>query len=166
MIINFLKKIIHNYTRSVDTETGALNSIPNFIIWRSLFVSWSALIQLFADILLETLILLSIFPFYLEFRLEFFFLAIISAVVGYLAMHGLKNGDLDVTRSSLTIGLVVESSLIISDLYYLMNINSYFWQTVIIRTPFIVFTMINMFLILSLLFISVKVQKRRPNMRF
>ncbi len=159
---NALRRVVKNYTGKIDKESGALNSVPNFLIDRTVFMSWNAMLQLMADIVLEIVLLTGLLPFYLPFRLEFFLLTIISAVVAYLTVKAMRDGALDLTRGTLVTGFFVESSLVIGDIYLLFTTEQYLLETMMVRLPFVFLTLLNVWVILSFLWLHLNVSRHRP----
>jgi hypothetical protein len=161
-----IKNIISNLTSPIDTEAGALINIPNSLIRLSIFMSLNAIFQAIADIVIEILILTEIVSFKIPLRVEFLFLTLISTVIAYLTLKGLREGNLDVTKNTLLIGLLVESSLVLGDIYLLFNTSSYFWVTLFIRLPFMIFTSSNIWIISRLIWKNISIKKARPNYKF
>jgi hypothetical protein len=161
-----VREVIHNIVAPIDTEAGRLTNIPDSLIRRTIFMSANAILQAFADVILEAVILLGLVTFKIPFRLEFLFLTLISTVIAYLTLKGIRAGDLDVTRNTLLLGLIVETSLVIGDLYLLFNIDEYFWTVLIVRIPFMVLTSANIYIISRVMLYNLKVKKSRPHYRF
>ena len=154
-------------TKPVDTEAGSLINIPNFLIWQSVFMSANAILQAVADIVIEGLVLAEAVPFKLPLRVEFLFLTLISTVIAYLTLKGLREGDLDVTRNTMTIGLLVESSLVLGDIYLLFITPTSEVGTIFaIRIAFMVLTSMNIIILARILLRQYRTKRRRPNYRF
>jgi hypothetical protein len=161
-----LKDIIKNLISHIDEEAGALRNIPNFMIRLSMFMSINAILQAIIDITVEVLILFNVISLKLPFRLEFLFLTLISTVIAYLTLKGLREGNLDVTRNNLLLGLIVESFLVLGDLYLLITIRDNFWPVFFFRLFFIVLTSVNIAIISYLIIRNVKTRISRANHRF
>ena len=145
---NFFIKAIKTLTRYfLDTEQGKFTEVPDVVIGLSLFMAVSAVIQAIADFILESLSLFEMIP-KIPFRLEFLFLTIISAMLGIFTLEGLSRKEIDVTRNSLILSLVVEMFLVISDIWFLMQHsgNTTLWPEVV-RIPFLIFTSINVLIV-------------------
>jgi|GEM_PF-5058051 len=164
--IKIIKKIVYNLTAEVDTETGDLTNIPNSIIYMTIFMSLNAIAQAFADIIIEALVLFQLVDFKIPLRIEFIFLTLISTVIAYLTLQGMREGNLDVTKNTLIIGFLVESSLVVGDLYLLLNTYQNFWTIFMVRTPFIFLTSINIIIITGIVWRNLKLSMARPNYRF
>lgn len=160
------KKIIKIITAPIDTEAGALVNLPDFVIALSIFMSANAILQAIADIVIEGLVLAQLVPFKLPFRLEFLFLTLISTVIAYLTLKGLREGNLDVTKNTLLLGLLVESSLVIGDIYLLANTTKDFWVIFLVRIAFLILTASNIGIISYILWRRHKVKHSRPNYQF
>lgn len=161
------QKAVRYFTAPIDTEAGSLVNLPNFVIRWSVFMSANAVLQAVADVVIESLVLAEIIPIYLPLRVEFLLLTFLSALIAYLTLRGLREGALDVTKNTLTIGLFVESSLVIGDLYLFVNtapenFPSTFW----IRLPFMILTTANICIIINLLWRRARTRKYRPNYQF
>ena len=161
------KNPLRYFTAPIDTEAGSLVNLPNFVIRWSVFMSANAVLQAIADVVIEGLVLAGAVPFKLPFRLEFLLLTFLSAIIAYLTLRGLREGALDVTKNTLTIGLFVESSLVIGDLYLLANTSfPEFWSTLWVRLPFMLLTSANICIITNLLWRRARTKRRRPHYRF
>jgi len=164
--MSFIETLGHKLSAPIDTESGRLTNIPNFVIGFSVFMSINAILQAIADIVIEFAIIAGWVGFKIPFRLEFLFLTLISAVIAYLTLRGMREGDLDVTKNTLTLGLIVESSLVIGDIVLLATIDTGFWSTFAVRLPFMILTTMNIFIISYILTRRYIVRIRRPNYRF
>lgn len=165
-MFKIIRGIYETYATPVDNQAGALNSLTTPIIRRSIFMSWNASLQLVADLILEAILLAGLLPFYLSFRLEFFLLTIVSAVVAFLTMRGIREGALDVTRGTLVTGLFVETSLVVGDVYLLLTVEQYALETLLVRLPFVLLTLVNVGIIANFLWLHFNVGRHRPNFRF
>ncbi|MEM1312638.1 MAG: hypothetical protein AAGF07_04205 [Patescibacteria group bacterium] len=164
--MNVIKEILHNLTSPIDTEAGALNNIPDIIIKFSVFMSANAIFQAVLDVIIEVLILSGITPFKIPFRLEFLFLTLISTIIAYLTLNGLREGNLDLTKNTLFLGFIVETSLLLADIYLLFNTTKEFWVVFGVRTPFLILTSFNIALVSFILYRNYHIRHIRPNYRF
>ena len=154
-------------TAPIDTEAGSLVNLPNFLIRWSIFMSANAVLQAIADVVIEALVLSEIITVKLPLRVEFLLLTFLSAIIAYLTLRGLREGNLDVTKNTLTIGLFVESSLVIGDIYLLVTTPwAEFWPVFLIRAPFMMLTSANIALICNILLRRYRTKRRRPHYRF
>lgn len=161
-----LEKIYRNLTAPIDTEAGQLTNIPDFVIAWVIFMSGNAILQAFADIFLEIAILTEVVSFKIPLRLEFLFLTVLSTVIAYLTLKGLREGNMDVTQNTLIIGLIVETSLVLGDTYLLFNTDKDFWIIFAVRLPFMILTSMNILIISDFLRRRLQAKKSRPNYRF
>lgn len=161
-----IQTIYRNLTAPIDTEAGQLTNIPDFLIAWVIFMSGNAILQAIADVILEICILTGVVEFKIPFRLEFLFLTVLSTVIAYLTLKGLREGNIDVTKNTLIIGFLVESSLVFGDLYLLLHTEKDFWMIFGVRLPFMVLTLMNILIICNLLHRQYKTKKSRPNYRF
>jgi len=161
-----LRNIIKNLSSPIDEEAGALINISNFQIRLSIFMSANAILQAILDLVVEGLMFVDLTSFKIPFRLEFLFITLISTLIAYLTLKGLREGNLDVTKNNLFIGLVVESSLVLGDVYLLLNTHKDFWPIFFFRLFFIVLTFANILIISYLLHTNFKTRRLRPHYRF
>lgn len=161
-----LKEIIEDLTAPIDNEAGMLINVPNFMIRWSIFMSLNAILQATVDLVAEGFMLAGMFPVKVPFRLEFLCLTLISTVIAYLTLKGLREGNLDVTRNTLFLGLLVETSLVLGDLYLLANLEKDFWPILFFRLGFIVLTCCNIAIISNLIIRNFKIKRSRPGYRF
>lgn len=163
---DIIKKIVDNITAPIDTEAGALNNIPNFVIAWSIFMSVNAIFQAFADLIIEMLILMEVVAFKIPLRIEFLCLTLISTVIAYLTLKSMRNGEMDVTQNTLLVGFFVESSLVLGDVYLLFNTTKDFWIIFLIRLPFMLLTSSNIAAIYYMMNRADRIRRARPNPRF
>jgi hypothetical protein len=150
-------KWIGKYTRqivNIDPSAGKLKYCPDAVIWLSFWVSLSSLAQAFADFMLEFLSLAG-FILKIPFRVEFLMLTIIAAMLGRFALTGLRQREIDISKNSILLGIVVESSLIVSDIYFIFFDEASTQALDLIRTPFLLLTALN---VLILIYISLRVR--------
>jgi len=160
------KRFIRRFTAPIDTEAGDLSNIPNFFIRQSIFMSFNTIVQAIADVIIEALILLSLVSFKIPFRLEFLFLTAISTVTAYLTLVGIHGGKMNVTRNTLVLGFLVESSLVLVDIYLLFNTDTDFRTVFLIRLPSTVLTSTIIYIIANELIRGFYIQNARPNFWF
>ena len=157
MIFDNVKKEISFYLHSlsreiIDTDSGKLKSCPNAVIWLSFFMSISNITQITAEIIIETLVFSSILDIYLPFRLEFLLLAVISTLLANFTLNGLRKRELDVTQNSTILHVLIEMSLIVSDIYFLLTFEGSDLRLALIRSPFLILTSINVLFIAYIAF--------------
>lgn len=143
-----IREMLHEHTSQIVEQTSQkFRLYPKQIIWFILFLSYNVLLQGIADIGLKFIGYTPWFD-HMEIRVDFLFLTAVSVLMGYQALKGMRRRELDVTRNSVAIGLLVEAGLVISDvMYVIQNADLYrhlFW----IRLPFIVLTTINLFILI------------------
>ena len=161
-----IKNILKNLFSPIDEEAGALANLPNSLIRLSIFMSLNAIFQAILDVIVESLILLELVSIKIDLRVEFLSLTLISTVIAYLTLVGIRHGNLDITQNTLLLGLLVESSLVIGDLYLLFNTTKDFWPIFFFRLIFIILTSTNIYIISTIMINSRKIKHRRPNPRF
>jgi hypothetical protein len=135
--------VIKRWTEEmIDTNQGKLAEVPNKVILASLFMAINAIMQAVIDIMIEILALLQLIPS-LPFRFEFLSLAVISAILGYFTLIGLRRRELDVTKNSLILSLFVETALVAGDIIFVFIFPTTSMAYFLLRLPFIFFTTIN-----------------------
>lgn len=161
----FIDPLVRLTKRIVDTDQGQFASVPDSVIAVSVFMAISAILQAIADVAIETLALLEMI-YKMPLRLEFLFLAIISAVLGMFTLKGLKRKEIDVTRNSLSLSLMVEVFLLVSDSYFLMTFEKVNSFIVSVRLPFMILTSINVFIVLYIIWRMHIFQRKRYPLKF
>ncbi|MDF2379687.1 MAG: hypothetical protein P1V18_05750 [Candidatus Gracilibacteria bacterium] len=142
-----IKEMFHEHTsRIVEQTAEKFRLYPKNIIWLILFLSYNVLIQGVADVIIK---IAGFTPWFepLLLRVDFLFLTAISVLMGYQALRGMRRRELDVTRNSIAVGLLVEAGLVTSDILHLMEYSATNPNLIYIRSPFIVFTTINFFIL-------------------
>lgn len=142
-IVNFLK---HHTTRIVDDNDQKFRLYPRWLIWFVLFLSYNVLLQGIADVFIKAS---GYTPWIKGFpaRWDFLFLTAVSVLMGYQVLRGMRRRELDVTRNSFALGMLVEAGLVISDVLHLIDYASRYEHLFIVRLPFIILTLINFFIL-------------------
>jgi hypothetical protein len=149
VIVSALKRFLFHFPHEGDR----LFTVQNEIIYFSLLLSFSVIGQALVDFVLETMSLLGLID-PIPFRLEFLFLTLLSGILGFFTLSGIRKRHIDLTRSSLITSICLEVSLVASDVYYLSRINEFGQYYERIRLPFIILTSINILLILVIIWQS------------
>jgi hypothetical protein len=145
----FKESVEHHIEHVMHGYGGKLKAYPPFVLYLVYLISWSVLIQGIADIALK---IMGYTPWLVKFpwRIDFLFLTALSVLMGYQTLVGIKKRDLDVTRNSVQIGILVETALVMGDAFFLLGpgkeVEGAFW----IRLPFMIFTTINVIILLYL----------------
>ena len=161
----FIDPLVRLTKRIIDTDQGQFASVPDSVIAVSVFMAISAILQAGADIIIEILAILDMIG-KMPLRLEFLFLAIISAVLGMFTLKGLKRKEIDVTRNSLSLSLMVEVFLIASDIHFLMtfeDVNEFVFS---VRLPFMILTTLNVFIVIYIIWRMHIFQRKRYPLKF
>lgn len=140
---NHLEKYHIHYT------SKKLVDIPTEVILASIFLSINALTQFIVDIFIEVASFNNFIP-HLETRFNFLTLTFLSALLAFQTLKAIRQKRLDFTRDSAQMGLVIESGLVWGDLVYLNSVD-YRTFEVLVRSPFIFFTLINIGLLLYII---------------
>mmetsp|Transcript_13383 Transcript_13383/g.15250 ORF Transcript_13383/g.15250 Transcript_13383/m.15250 type:complete len:208 (+) Transcript_13383:260-883(+) len=109
-------------------------------------IGWNALFMFLSEVVVEILILTGTMP-KVEFRIDFFSLTTISALLGYQTLVGTATKKLDVTRNSLILAFLVEGFLIGGDIDFLLK-NRNDVAVLAVRIPFVVLTLLNFVLVI------------------
>jgi hypothetical protein len=138
--------LVHHTSRLVDESERELR-LPKYVLWITLFISYNVLFQGVLDLILK---IMSYTPYlYFPMRIDFIFLTMISVLMGYQTLVGMRRRELDMTRNSVLLGLLTEISLVVSDVIHMIEY-SHLSHLVIIRTPFVFLTIINFCLLVYL----------------
>lgn len=143
--MNLIQKTISKI-QDFDFNAGKLKDIPNSIIVLTLFMGISALLQFVVDVIIEISMLFKLIPT-LPFRIDFFFLTGISALLAWHTVQGIRRKEIDVTQDSTQISWLVEVALFCGDIYLLANIDRSANPIVWTRIPFLVLTFINIVIV-------------------
>jgi len=154
-ITSRFKNFFHSHTkRIVDQNDEHFRLYPRWSIWLVLYLSYNVLIQGIADVVIKvggyTPYMMA-----LPWRTDYLFLTAISVLMGYQALKGMRRRELDVTRNSVSLGLLVESALVIGDLEYVFQYLDQYPSLFMIRLPFLLLTSFN---ILILVYIALKLR--------
>lgn len=144
---NTIMKFLYRHTkRIVDTNNQKFKMYPKWLIWFILFLSYNVLVQGVADLVIK---FSGYTPWITAFpaRWDFLFLTAVSVLMGYQVLIGMRRRELDVTRNSFALGLLVESGLVISDVVYLAKHMANYEYLLAFRLPFIVLTVMNFFIL-------------------
>lgn len=142
-----LHKFLEKHTeRLIDKDRGKLRYVPNVVIDLVFFLCFSVLLQFFADILLKILGYTGLI-LQMPWRTDFLFLTAISALMGYQTLVGMQRRELDVTRNSVQLGLLVETALVVGDIYFVVAYPELFPGLLYIRLPFLILTVLNFFIL-------------------
>ena len=133
---------------NIDCNSEQLKVIPNSVIVASTLLSISAIGQWLVDLSCELLAYFGVLP-PIPFRINFITLTFLSALLAYQTFRSLQHNELVITNSALQVALLVETGLIIGDVYFLSNLEYPLASgfLVFFRMPFITLTTINVLLI-------------------
>jgi hypothetical protein len=148
--MKLLSKIKHKITGFMDSHTsqifdvnqGKLKDFPKPIIWMVYLMSLNVLLQGIFDVLIK---FIGYTPWFVEFpwRMDFLFLTAISVLMGYQTLIGMRRRELDVTKNSVQVGILVEIALIVGDIYFIILHQADLPEALPVRLPFILLTSIN-----------------------
>lgn len=142
------KRFVDRHTnRLVDSNHQKFRLYPKWSIWLILFLSYNVLLQGILDIVIKVL---GYTPWFtaIPIRIDFLFLTAVSVLMGYQALIGMRRRELDVTRNSISLGLIVEFGLVASDIAHVVDYGEMYPWLFTIRMPFIVLTTINFFILM------------------
>lgn len=143
---HYLGDFVATHTSRIIDDSERSLRFPKYILWIMLYISYNVVLQGVADIFLKIGSYTSLLPEFI-LRLDFLFLTAISVLMGYQTLIGLRRRELDVTRNSILLGLLVEAGLVISDIVHVIEYAGS-GHVFAIRMPFIVLTTINFFLLI------------------
>jgi hypothetical protein len=145
--IRFFHNLKHHAQEMFDTRHGQLKKIPRSVITLTYVMCLNILLQGFMDIVIK-------FGGYtpwiiaMPWRIDFLFLTAISVLMGFQTLIGMRRRELDVTRNSIQVGLLVETALIIGDLHFISVYGTYIPEIMWFRMPFVVLTMFNVWILI------------------
>ncbi len=129
------------------SNRGQLRRVPKSVLIATYFLNISVLIQGIADVGLKFLGMLSVLP-EMPWRTDFLSLTVISVVMGFRAFKAMRQLKFDVTRNSLELGFIVETALVIGDVEFIYKNIDTLPHILALRLPFIIFTLINICIIM------------------
>ena len=126
-----------------------MRNLPMPAFYAVYFMTLSVLTQGILDVWIK---ILSFSPLIssMPWRINFLFLTAISVLMGYQTLAGIKRRELDVTRNSVQIGILVEAALVVGDLLFISQYQETIPEALAIRLPFVIFTSINILILLYL----------------
>mmetsp|Transcript_34127 Transcript_34127/g.66459 ORF Transcript_34127/g.66459 Transcript_34127/m.66459 type:complete len:127 (-) Transcript_34127:226-606(-) len=98
------------------------------------------------EILIEVLVLAGVYP-KLPFRLDFFFLTMLSALLGWQTLDGIRQKHFDTSINALQVSGLVEAALITGDIVFMKSEQDKYPAAVPTRLPFAILTGINLILV-------------------
>jgi len=126
-----------------------VEQVPRQAVRAAMVVSINALVMAAAEILIEILMVSGVYP-KLPFRLDFFFLTLLSALLGYHTLVSVRQGHFDTSRNALQVGGLVELALIVGDVVFIAESAEKNPASVPTRVPFLVLTALNLGLVIFL----------------
>jgi hypothetical protein len=157
-LLTRIKKSVSNY---LDRHTQKIfdpidekpHRFPKSVVWLVYIMCMSVLFQGIMDVVLKVL---GYTPFVTRFpwRVDFLFLTAISVLMGYQALVGIRRREMDVTKNSVQVGLLVEVALVVGDIFFIAQYEEVA-TALAFRLPFVILTSINI-VILGYLIYSLK----------
>ncbi|CAM9155967.1 unnamed protein product [Chrysoparadoxa australica] len=121
------------------------------VIIATLIMSWNAIAMFVAEVIIEILVLVGAMP-KIPFRMDFFSLTTLSALLAYQTLRGIHHGEMEVTRNALIVAVAVESFLLIGDFLFLNEYADKYFAVIPVRTPFMALTFVNVLLVVFIYF--------------
>eukprot|EP00466_Bigelowiella_natans_P011941 jgi/Bigna1/81313/fgenesh1_pg.79_\ len=116
-------------------------------LWLSaVIVGFNAILMMVTEIIIEVLILTELYP-KLPFRLDFFFLTILSALLGWQALEGIAHKQFDTSINALQVSGLVEAALITGDVVFMETMKDEYPAAISTRAPFAILTGTNLVLV-------------------
>ncbi len=143
-----IRRFFESHTQQiVDHNHSKFRLYPKWSIWMILYLSYNVLLQGVADVVLKVL---SYTPFLMDmpWRTDFISLTAISVLMGYQALKGMRRREIDVTRNSISLGVLVETGLVIGDIEFIWLNPDLLPGLLLIRLPFMLFTFSNIIILL------------------
>lgn len=146
--MQLLKQFITKHTSYlVEINREKFEAPKQGVINLVLFIAYNVLLQGIADVVLKVLTFFPWFP-KIPLQVDFLFLTAVSVLMGYQALIGMRRREIDVTRNSFAIGILVELGLVVSDIINVVYFREEYIYLIWIRLPFIILTTINFFVLL------------------
>ena len=147
-IIDFLDR---RTSHLQNARNRKIKNIPRTVVRLVYVMSISVLLQGIFDILIK---IGGYTPWVVTFpwRMDFLFLTAISVLMGYQTLIGMRRRELDVTRNSVQIGLLVEIALIAGDIWFIVVHRMDIPEALPIRLPFILLTAFNVIILAYLVY--------------
>ena len=156
--MSFIENIREKVVKTLDYQAkskfevnkGKLRRMPNTVICLVYIMCLSVLIQGVADVAIKIGGYASLVTKF-HWRVDFLFLTALSVLMGYQVLLGMRRRELDVTRNSVQTGILVETALVVGDIYFVVKYSHLYPDALAIRAPFIVLTTINIFIFLYII---------------
>lgn len=135
----------------VMDDTTTTSQVPRAIVHVMLLVSYSAILQCVADVLIETLMIAGLVP-KIELRVSFIFLTFLSALLAMHTLGDIEDNRLDIIVQSMRVGLLVEFGLVCEDIYFVLYESDPYKRSLkfYYRFAFLFLTFINIVLMVKL----------------
>jgi hypothetical protein len=140
--LTFLQKLLQSFFAPTSSQDKLWGLTIFLVIWLSV----QAILRLGMDIFLEFFGLLGLG--YAPIRLDFLSLVGLSALLALQNLTSLKSGNFELKSDTLSIAIILELGLLISDFYFMFSYLSS-PENVIIRLPFVFVTALNLGLLLT-----------------
>lgn len=143
----FFANIRHQAEAMFDTKHGQLKKFPRSVIAIVYIMCINILFQGFLDIVIKVG---SFTPWIIDmpWRIDYLFLTAISVLMGFQTLIGMRRRELEVTRNSIQVGLLVEIALIVGDLHFVSVYGPVIPEVLWFRLPFVVLTMFNVWILI------------------
>jgi hypothetical protein len=149
----------------IEQSVRRVEEVPRRAILAALATSFNSLLMAVAEILIEVLMVVGVYP-KLPFRLDFFFLTLLSALLACQTLQGVRQGHFDTSRNSLQVAALVESALIAGDILFMVDFSEKYPVSIPTRMPFLIPTAINLALIIFVYIEMYRFHKRAQAQEF
>ena len=140
-------------------STRSIDEVPLGAIYATIILSWNAVLMMIGEIVIEIFVLTGIYP-KIPFRLSFFFLTILSGILGAQALVAVNRKEFDTSQNALVVSFLIEIALIIGDIAFVLHYHTKYPAALPTRAPFGVLTLVNVFLVIYLV-LSLRLYERR-----
>mmetsp|Transcript_20078 Transcript_20078/g.40531 ORF Transcript_20078/g.40531 Transcript_20078/m.40531 type:complete len:287 (+) Transcript_20078:90-950(+) len=140
------KGLHHSLSRRFIQTIRHIDDVPKDLWLSAIIVAINALLMAVTEILIEVLVLAGVYP-KLPFRLDFFFLTMLSALLGWQTLDGIRQKHFDTSINALQVSGLVEAALITGDIVFMKSEQDKYPAAVPTRLPFAILTGINLILV-------------------
>lgn len=128
------------------TSVFSVKEVPKGLVRAATVMATNAVMMAVAEIIIEVLVLAGVYP-KLPFRLDFFFLTILSGLLGLHTVRGMMKDQFDTSMNALQVSGLVEIALIAGDTKFMVEQQEKYSASIPTRTAFAVLTAVNLVLV-------------------
>lgn len=131
------------------TSVMSVAEVPKGTVRAATVVAANAILMATVEIIIEVLVLTGVYP-KLPFRLDFFFLTMLSGLLGFHVVRGMMQDHFDTSMNALQVSALVELALIAGDIKFMVEQGEKYKAAIPTRVVFAILTGINLNLVVYL----------------